>query len=466
MVTIALPRRSSELHRGWSQVHHPAFYRDPTRSLTRKPARIRGRSGSRASSIGDESPILPTPILSVERLERSHSDPNIQVVRGAVDYFLVWYPSSYEAKQRTFPHCAVADLVGSWYHCCEIDAATVNLLFKRQEASLESFLCNRYSSSCDLSGSVIGGICDLSIKSMDLDRGGCIWAASMLVKNAESLNDLHLGSTARIAHDYALKRRPPYDEISTSLANDVKKALAKIGPDELINLSVTSLTLCGFDFGSVVLGEIGLNIDFNNITLLRLESCAGLGQAFDLLVNQVDPSELALSAVEDLFVRLETADQTFSASLERFLTSIPGLRHLQVLIERASAAQNLEQILKAHGESLLTLVWDERRGPRRNLDACTSLLHTKLGNLKVISQYCRGLTVLAIPLYWEAISSSDKYHVTVTESASASTEYSNLTVFRSGGISEECHVWQRSTSATYLQSVAESRCPWTTSSKV
>ena len=334
-------------------------------------------------------------------------------------------PSSYEAKQRTFPHCAVADLVGSWYHCCEVDAATVNLLFERQNASLERFLCNRYSSSCDLSGSVIKGICDLSIKSMDLDRGGCIWAASMLVKNAESLNGLHLGSTARIAHEYALKRRPPYGEMSTSLANGVKKALAKIGPDELIHLSVTSLTLCGIDFESVVLGELGLYIDFNNLTVLRLESCAGLSQAFDMLVNQVDPSELVLSALQDLFVRLETADQTFSASLERFLTSIPGLCHLQVLIERASAPQHLEPILKVHGESLLTLVWDERRGPRKTLDAPTSLLYTKLGNLKVISHYCRGLTVLAIPLYWDAISSSDKYHVTVTESASASTEYSS-----------------------------------------
>ena len=314
-----------------------------------------------------------------------------------------------------FPHCAVADLVGSWHHCCEVDVATVTLLFERQKAILQTFLCNRYSSSCDLSGFTTKGIYDLSIESMDLDRrGSCIWAASMLAMNAGSLHNLHLGFTNRIAHEYALKRRPPYDEMSISLANDIEKLLSKIGPDPLIHLSLGSLTLCGFNFGSVVRGEIALDIDFNNLTMLRLESCAGLSQAFNLLVGQVDSSKLALSALQDLFVRLETPDQTFSASLEIFLTSIRSLRHLQVLIEKASAAQNLEPILKVHGESLFTLVWDERRGPRRKLDASPSLLYTKVGNLKVISQYCRVLTVLAIPLYWEAISSSDEYHIKVT----------------------------------------------------
>lgn len=248
---------------------------------------------------------------------------------------------------------------------------------------------------------------------MDLDRGGCRWAASMLVKNAKSLNYLHLGSTNRIAHEYALKRRTPYDEMSTSLANDVEKALAKVGPDPLVHLSLQSLVLCGFNFESVVRGEIGLDILSNNLTTLRLESCAGLSQAFHLLVGQVDSSKLALGALQDLFVRLETPDQTFSASLESLLTSIRKLRHLQVLIENASAAQNLDPILKVHGKSLFTLVWDERRGPRRKLETSPSLLYTKVGNLKVISKYCRVLTVLAIPLYWDGISRSDKYHSTV-----------------------------------------------------
>ena len=243
---------------------------------------------------------------------------------------------------------------------------------------------------------------------MDLDRGCCKWAASMLARNAESLHKLNLGFTNRIAHDYALERRPPYDEMSTLLANGVEKALAKLGPDPLIHLSLESLTLCGFDFDSVVRGEIGLDIDFNNLTVLKLESCDGLSQALNLLAGQRDSPKLALGALDDFFLRLEEPVQNFSAGLETFLTSIRGLTSLQVLIDGASATQNIQPILKVHGESLRTLVWDERRGRRTKLGVSTSLLPFKFGNLKAISQFCRFLQVLAIPLNWEVISRSDE----------------------------------------------------------
>ena len=359
--------------------------------------------------------------LSVEKIERSHSDFDLQVARGTIGYVLVWNPCSYPATQWESPHCAVAYSVGSWYHCCELDIATVNLLFERQEASLRGFACNRYSSSCDLSGSMVEGIDFLSIESMDLDRGCCEWAASMLVTNAESLHNLQLGFTNRIARDFALKRRPQHDEMSALLANDLHQILSQRGLDPLIHLSLESLGLCGFDFGSVVRKEIGLDIDFNDLTMLRLESCAGLNQAFQLFMGQVDSSKLALSALQDLFVRLEKPVQDFSAGLESFLTSICGLTSLQVLIDGASATQDLKPILKVHGESLRTLVWDERRGRRTQLGVSTSLLPFKLGNLKIISQYCRSLQVLAIPLDWGAISSSHEHHMAVTESISRTT---------------------------------------------
>lgn len=291
-----------------------------------------------------------------------------------------------------------------WYHCCELDVATLDLLFERQVESLQQFACCRYSSSCDISGKLINGINFLSIESMDLDRSCCKWAASMLASNSESLNVLHLGFTNRIAHDYALGRRPPYDEMSTSLANGVEKALAKLGSDPLIRLSLESLTLCGFDFDSVVRGEVGLDIDFSNLASLTLESCDGLSQALDLLGGQRDSPKLALGALKDFFLRLEEP----VPGLETFLTSIRGLVSLQVLIDGASAAQNIKPILKVHGESLRTLVWDERRGRRTKLGLSTSLLPFKFGNLKVISHFCRFLQVLAIPLDWEVISSSDE----------------------------------------------------------
>lgn len=300
-----------------------------------------------------------------------------------------------------------------WDHCCELDASTLNLLFERQAASLQIFLCNRYSSSCDSSGSVIEGIRRLSFEGMDFDRGGCKWAATMIAENAETLDYLALGFKTRIAQDFAHKIHPPYDQMSTAFASDVKDVLSESYPEPLIHLSLNSLQLCGLDLGGLVCGEMALDIDFNNISELRLESCPGLTKAFSLLTGQGKSSTLALNALEDLFVRLENPNLILPASLESFLTSIRGLTHLQVLIDKARAVQNLEPILKYHGKTLKSLVWDERRGPRKRLDECTSLLSTKFGNLRVISQNCPFLTNLGIPLDWDTISCSDKYHETI-----------------------------------------------------
>lgn len=302
-----------------------------------------------------------------------------------------------------------------WDHCCELDASTLNLLFGRQAASLQIFSCNRYSSSCDSSGSVIEGIRRLSFEGMDFDRGGCKWAATMIVESAETLDYLALGFKTRIAQDFALKIHPPYDQMSTSFAADVQDVLSESDLEPLIHLSLKSLQLCGLDLGDLVRGKMALDIDFNNISELRLESCPGLIEAFSLLTGQGKSSKLALNALEDLFVRLENPDPNFSASLESFLTSVRGLTHLQVLIDKAPGPidQDLEPILKYHGKTLKSLVWDERRGPRKHLDECTSLLSTKFGNLRVISRNCPFLTNLGIPLDWDTISCSDKYHETI-----------------------------------------------------
>ncbi len=311
--------------------------------------------------------------------------------------------------------CGLLD--DSWDHSCELDSSTSNLLFKTQKASLAAFLCNRYSSSCDTSGRLIRGLYDLSIQSMDPERGGCQWAALLMSINAETLNHLSLGFTTRIAHDFALRRRPRYDEMSTSFAAGVKERLSKLNMDPLIKLSLETLCLCGFDVGGVIRGEMALHIDFNNIIELRLESCgSGLSQALFLLTGQGDTSQLALRALEDLFIRTEEPDQNFSGTLERFLTSIRALTHLQILVDQTTAFQDLEPILKVHGKTLKTLVWDERTGPRTQLSTSTSLLPTRLsrlGNLRIISQNCASLTTLGIPLDWETINGPGKSHESV-----------------------------------------------------
>ena len=293
--------------------------------------------------------------------------------------------------------------VSSWEHSCELDVSTLRLLCARQEASLRTLFCTRNNSTIQNSGSIFGALHSLSVESMDLDSRSCWWEARMIIKNATTLNHLRLGSISRIAHDFALKRRPECDDMSVVFLRSIANNLVNLNLSD-VRLSLRSMHLCALNLQIVLQGEMALDIDFTKITQLRLESCPELSQAFSILVNPAVPSSIALGALKDLFIRLEDPDAQFSNSLKSFLISIPGLIHLRVLIDNALADQDLEPILEIHGKTLRTLVWDERRGPRTRLDTCTSWLSTDLKTLKILSQKCRSLTTLGMALDWEAMS--------------------------------------------------------------
>ena len=253
----------------------------------------------------------------------------------------------------------------------------------------------------------------LSVESMDLDGDLCKWPSVMIIKNAATLKHLRLGFIGRIAHDFAISWLPQYDAMSKLFSKTIGYLLPYWNRRR-VHLSLESLHLCGLNLGSVLQGKIALDIDFTTITQLRLESCPGLSLAFSIFMGPAFLSKSALGALKDLFIRLEEPDAHFSNILETFLTSIPGLVHLRVLIDYALANQDLEPILEIHGQTLRTLVWDERRGPRICLDVSTSLLSTGLRKLKVISQMCPSLTILGMALDWEAMTSAGKQARKVT----------------------------------------------------
>lgn len=232
----------------------------------------------------------------------------------------------------------------------------------------------------------------------------------MIARNADTLHHLSLGFTTRIAHDFAHGENLPYSGISKSFAICLKEILSKSDRTPLIHLSLRSLSLggfdLGFDLGAVLRGELA-HIDFRNITKLKLISCSGLSQAFSLFTAQADSSKLALRSLQDLFVRVEDPDSNFPTSFENFLTSIRGLTHLQVLIEKVEDPHNLEPIVKVHGKTLRTLVWDERNKPRKRFYDDTSRWDGHYGHLKVISRHCPSLLLLGIPLDWDTIGNPD-----------------------------------------------------------
>ena len=314
----------------------------------------------------------------------------------------------------------------SWEHPCELDVSTLRLLHARQQASLRNLFCTRSI----LLDSVFGGVHSLSVESMDLSRDCCDWAAAMIEKNAATLNHLRVGFISRLAQDFAIKESPQYDRMSTLFLESMGDLLSEV------LLSLGSLHLCALNLGRVLKSETVLDIDFTKITQLRLESCPELSQAFSILMDPAGPPKSALVALEDLFIRLEDPDAHFSDSLETFLTSIPRLIHLRVLIDNTSVSQDLEPILDIHGETLRTLVWDERSRPRTRLNASTSVLYRGLENLEVVAQKCHSLKTLGIALNWEAMTSAGIQVIETVLSCSRDTR--SLIVSRLVGISTTC----------------------------
>ena len=294
--------------------------------------------------------------------------------------------------------------MSSWEHSCKLDASTLQLLFVRQGAYLRTLFCTRVSSSDSIVASLPRALYSVSAESIEPYRNRCEWEAAVITINAATLNHLRLGFISRIAHDFAIERRPLYDNLLNQFSDTMNDYLFALNLNK-IHLCLGSLHLCGLNLGSVLQGKMGLDIDFTKITHLRLESCPELSQAFSLLMDPAGSSRSTLYALQDLFIRFENPDAQFSKSLESFLTSIRGLIHLRVLIDKASAAQDLEPILDVHGKTLRTLVWDERSGPRTDLDASTSLLLTGRGIrgiLRIVSQKCHSLTTLGMALDWNA----------------------------------------------------------------
>ena len=191
--------------------------------------------------------MLSSATLDVEYLKYSYSTFALQDPQASTAAFRVSGLDFYRARVTRSFNWAVAYSMSSWKHSCELDVSTLNLLIERQKESLRFLYLGRYASLCDESGSTVGGLEELEVNCMDLDRGDGWWAATMVVGNAESLRHLSLGFSAQIAYEFALERRPKYDEMSVSFGHAVEASLLESHLKRPIQVSLDSLRLCGLD---------------------------------------------------------------------------------------------------------------------------------------------------------------------------------------------------------------------------
>jgi len=241
------------------------------------------------------------------------------------------------------------------------------------------------------------------------------WPFKMIANSCKTLKHLYLGVESQMAKQYATNMRvdPKDHRLPRSFADATREDLSSEDQRSVPSLLLDTLHLCGLELSKTLRGAIGLELDFQTLTTLSLQSCPDLPNALPLLVSDRHSANVyKLPRLTTLFIRCERKlDRTiFTNILERFLTSLPGLTRLEVLVDRTRDRQTLGPILDIHGETLNCLLWEERSGPRKTADNDTSTVSGQLTNLRIIARKCPRLTALALPLDWKALSGSDKHH--------------------------------------------------------
>lgn len=237
----------------------------------------------------------------------------------------------------------------------------------------------------------------------DLNIGQrCEWPSKLIVQNRNTVRHLHLGVMSTVAQDYATHNRPGQRELPASFREMAREELTAFERDMMLMFSLETLGLYGLNFVNVVEGALGLQIAFDNMTSLRLESCSGLNEAFTILMGHDASQNTTLSAFQlrSFFVRHEGVNQTFTQQLTAFLTSFMGLKHLVLLLEGHIQAMSKAPILKKHGKTLRTLVWDERRRPRKDTIEDTAVFTRGNNNLNLIAYECPNLKALGLSVRW------------------------------------------------------------------
>ena len=146
--------------------------------------------------------------------------------------------------------------------------------------------------------------------------------------------------------------------------------------------------------------------DLAGLKSLTFESCCGLSDALrqmawkfgDTIINNL-PNLSSLTVRHEQ----EQSEGPQSAwSLRHFLCNLTPLKTLRVLLSgREYYFGNLRDILKVHGATLQTLVWDERQCQRLTLDNNPLVIRSDAGRLPVIVEFCPNLIELGIPIRWD-----------------------------------------------------------------
>ncbi|KAL9628622.1 MAG: hypothetical protein Q9164_007200 [Protoblastenia rupestris] len=298
-----------------------------------------------------------------------------------------------------------------WEHDSLLDSPVVDLLFKSQGATLSNLRTRRSSSFYDPpTGSRAPrahGLEEFSAAHLNQDENK--WLLRLLANSYATIRRLCLGTEYTLFVDYArggiLDKVPDYRvRNSHAILNLITCNFEGANGGHIPRLELDELRLCGLNLCSLADASFRPMIDFSRLSVLKIESCVGWSDAFPLLLGRgttgIRRETTGCLKLRTFIMRAETLRDGFLDDLEDFLTSIPPLNKLHVLIEGSVGAGIPANIAKHHGQSLQSLVWDERPRPTSHIER--SNFHTA-EHLKHISKHCVNLKALGISLTWHFI---------------------------------------------------------------
>ncbi len=186
-------------------------------------------------------------------------------------------------------------------------------------------------------------------------HAGAEWVIALLAKNSHTLHRLQLGDEPQVAS--MTDGTSPTEENAMAADADFAKAAAWVhGQMCPKDMKLDWLEFCGLHLSPIldpkVSGNIGQAIDWSRLTTLSSQSCVGLGATFKLLLD----AKNNVRSLRSLSLGHENGGVEFQCELETFLTGLPPLRDLHVLVFGSPSHQELEPLLKVHGPTLRTFV--------------------------------------------------------------------------------------------------------------
>ncbi|KAG8529189.1 uncharacterized protein KY384_005824 [Bacidia gigantensis] len=316
-----------------------------------------------------------------------------------------------------------------WHHDCFIDTVTIYQLFTSQGKSLQHLAFRAHISGQGEAQLSYAGLRRLYMPDLRLDEG--TWPLQLLAQNYGTLEHLHIGIEGFLFREYAKKGRLEANgderwQKTTAIVSALKSAKDKTDQATSDMRQLKSMTLIGLDISALCAGTEAI-LKFNCLQRLCVESCVGLETAFSFLVAKATDSDRI--PFQELRIRHEHISATFLNILRDFLVKLRPLKRLHILLEgECTRAGDLKSILKVHGRSLMSLVWEQRTGPRLVWGRDTIVSRKDHMEFRLIAKYCRELRSLGLGVRW------DHFHDFMGANAELESFFSKLKYLRTFNI--------------------------------